>query len=148
MTSIAHSVLKNTKITKVKATVSSAGTTVDSDSVDMTGFEGVAFLASIGTANSGNFITAQQSSDDGSSDAFTNLTGTKVASDGTSTDLLVEVYQPREQYVRAHVDRSGANTTVEAIWAVQFNPRKAPIDNASPAAQEAESHLSPAEGTA
>lgn len=143
-----HSLLKNAKVTKVKATQSSAGTTVDSDSVDMQGYEGVAFLVSLGTANSGNFITAQQSSDDASSDAFTNLKGSKVSSDGTSTDLLLEVYQPRERYVRCHVDRSGANSTVEAMWAIQFNPRKAPIDNASPADTEAETHLSPAEGTA
>ena len=148
MTRIGHSLLDNARVTKVKATQSSAGTTVDSDSVDMQGYEGVLFLTSIGTANSGNFITVQQSSDDGSSDAFTNLENTKVSSDGTSTDLLAEVYQPQERYVRCHVDRSGANTTVEAIWAIQFNTRKAPIDNASPADTEAETHLSPAEGTA
>lgn len=143
-----HSLLDNAKVTKVKATQSSAGTAVNSDSVDMQGYEGVAFFASLGTANSGNFMKIQQSSDDGSSDSFADLTGTKVSSDGTSTDLLAEVYQPRERYVRAVVDRSGANSTVEAIWAVRFNPRKAPIDNASPADTEAETHLSPAEGTA
>lgn len=148
MASIGHSLGENAKITKVQATAASAGTAVNSSSVNMAGFEGVIFCASIGTANTGNFITAQQSSDDGSSDSFTDIAGTKVASDGTSTDLLVEVYQPREQYVRCHVDRSGTNTTVEAIWAIQFNPRKGKVDNTSPAAQEFETHLSPAEGTA
>lgn len=139
---------KNVKVTKLAATQSGAASTYSgASSVDMSGFEGVIFLVSLGTAATDNGVKAQQSSDDGSSDAFADLEGTKVLSDGTETDLVLAIHRPRERYLKPIVLR-GTSSTVEAIWAVQYGARKMPIDNDSPTAQAAENHVSPAEGTA
>ncbi|MFO8012120.1 MAG: hypothetical protein R6X20_02325 [Phycisphaerae bacterium] len=135
--------LENVKVTLVKAQQTSAGTDVESDSVDMEGFEGVVFLAKIATANAANFLKAQQSSDDGSSDAFADLEGTKVVPGDDGDQAKLDIYRPRERYVRAVIDRGGASTATGDIYAVQYGARKAPIAN-----DDAETHVSPAEGTA
>lgn len=139
---------KNAKITKLNGTQGAAATEFEGASVDMQGYEAVTFLTSLGTAATDNGIKAQQSSDDGSSDAFADLTDTQVLSDGTETDLVLEITKPVERYVRPVVVR-GTSSTVEAVWAVQFpHTGLHPIDNDSPTAQAAETHASPAEGTA
>lgn len=138
--------LPNTKIVKVSATVSTATSAVNCTVVDTLGYEGVMFVASIGTANSGNGIKVQQGQASNLSDAA-DLAGSAVMSDGTQTDLVADVYQPQERYVRAVVIRAGATTTVEAVWAILYGPRVVPISNVT-AAQAAELSLSPDEGTA
>lgn len=137
---------KNVKVTKVSAAVATATSAVNCSAVDMQGFEGVMFVASIGSANVGNGIKVQQGQQSGMGDAA-DLAGTQVLSDGTQTDLVVDVNQPQERYVRPVIIRAGATTTVEAAWAIQYGPRSKPVSNAT-AAQAVETHLSPDEGTA
>jgi hypothetical protein len=45
------------------------------------------------------------------------------------------------------VIRAGATTTVEAVWAILYGPKSTPVTNVT-AAQAAEFHQSPDEGTA
>lgn len=135
------SLLDNVKITKVNAYAASAGTAINSTSVDMQGFEGVVFVTSLATANAGNSVNVAQSEDNST---FNDLEGTAQvpASDGHL--VAIDVYRPRERYVRAEVDRGGTNTVVDAIFAIQYNGAKPPFT--SIATQE--THVSPAEGTA
>lgn len=138
---------KNVKVVKLAATQSGAGTDYSgSDSVDTQGYEGVMFLASLGTAANDNGIKAQQSSDDGSSDGYSDLEGTQVLSDGTQTDLALTIHKPRKRYLKPIIVR-GTSTTIEAVWAVLYGAHKLPVTNTT-AAQAAEEHTSPAEGTA
>jgi hypothetical protein len=133
------------KITKV-ADHSAANTTdVESSGVDMAGFEGVIFMTSFGTAAADNIINAQQSTDNST---FADLLGTAVALAGASDeDQWIDIYRPREQYVRCHVERA-TSTTVESIWAIQYGARKLPVDNTTSGTIAGEAHVSPAEGTA
>lgn len=133
--------LDNTKIQVVKVSQASAGTAVVSDSVDMANYEGVVFVTSLGTANAGNSVNAAQSSNDSD---FDDLAGTSQVPASNGDEVLVDIYRPRERYVRLEVDRSGANTTVESIIAILYGPRRSP--QTSIATQE--THVSPAEGTA
>lgn len=133
------------RITKVSAAVATGTTAVNSSVVDMQGYDGVIFLASLGTAAANNGVKAQQGQIANMSDAA-DLAGTLVSSNGTQTDLVLEIFRPRERYVRASVVR-GTTTTVEAIWAIQFMAAKMPVNNVT-AAQAAELWASPAEGTA
>lgn len=137
---------KRTKLTKVKGRQTSAGTAINSDSVDMQGWEGVMFFGQIDTANAANFANAAQSSDDGSSDAFADLEGTKVVPGDNNDSFLIDVYRPTERYVRCEVDRGGANTAVGEIYALQYGPRSMPTTHGSTI--DAETHVSPDEGTA
>src|SRR4051812_6645890 len=94
---------------------SAAGTSdVTGASVDMAqsgGFDAVCFLTSFGTANAGNYIKAQQSDDDGSSDDFTDLEGTKVASGTSDEDVWLDLQKPAKRYVRP-VGVRGASSTL------------------------------------
>ena len=137
---------KNVALIKVKALSASAGTAINSDSVDMQGWEGVMFFGRIATVDAVNFANAAQSSDDGSADAFADLAGTKVTPGDDADSFLIDVYRPLERYVRCEVDRGGANTIVGDIYAIQYGPKVKPTTHGSTI--DAETHISPAEGTA
>jgi hypothetical protein len=136
---------KNSKLTLVKAAAVSAGTDVESDVIDMSGFDGVMFFGSIGTANAANFANAQQGKLANGTD-MADLTGTKVVPGDDGDSFLIDVYLPRERYVRCLVDRGGANTATGDIYALQYGPSKRPTSHGSTI--DAETHASPAEGTA
>lgn len=134
---------KNVKITKVKALSASAGTAVNSDSVDMAGFDGVVFFGRIATANAANFGNVAQSSDDS---VFADLAGTKVVPGDDADSFSIDVYKPTKRYLRCEVDRGGVNTIVGDIYAVQYGAHKKPTTHG--ATVDSETHISPAEGTA
>lgn len=133
------------KITKVHAAEGAAAATHYSDIVDMADWDGVIFLASIGTAATNNGVKAQQDTDSAGA-TMADLEGTSILSDGTQTDFVLDIYRPSERYVRLAVLR-GVSSTIESMWAIQYRGRKMPVDNET-TAQAAEMHASPAEGTA
>lgn len=134
---------KEIKVTLVKATQTSAGTAVNSDSVDMQGWEGVFFLCAIHTANAGNSMNLAQSSDNTN---FDDLEGTKNVPGDAGDSAMSDCYKPTDRYVRAEFVRAGANTALGECYAVQYRPRTAPTSHG--ATIDSETHVSPAEGTA
>ena len=139
-----HNLTKNCKVTRVKAESASAGTAVNTDSVDMSGYEGVVFIGCMVTAHASNFVNLAQSSDDST---FDDLAGTKVTPGTSGNMFMVDLYKPSDRYVRLEVDRGGANTVVGEIVAIQYGPtRKAPVTHGTTV--DSEVHVSPAEGTA
>lgn len=135
----------------VDATV--AQTAVNGTAVDMVGFDGVMFIAVLGTVSTDCVPTlkAQQSSDNGSADTFADLEGSSAAGDdGDDDDLLVvDVYRPRERYVRPVLTRAGGSTgaVLDGIIAIKYRGSKMPT--AQHATEVARTVLaSPAEGTA
>ena len=135
----------NVKITKVSDYAAAATSAINSASVDMSGYTGVLFIASFGTAAANNTMNAAQGADDSAD--WEDLTGTSVASGASDEDVWVDVYRPTDRYVRAEIAR-GTSTTLEAIWAIQYGPRTAPVDNTTTGTISGEVHASPAEGTA
>lgn len=133
--------LNDVKVTVVKATQATAGTAVNTDSVDMQGYDGVVFIGALATANAGNSVNLAQSADDVT---FADLEGTAQVPASNGDLVAVDVYRPTDRYVRAEIDRSGANTVTETFFAIQYRGRKAPVT--SIATQE--THISPDEGTA
>jgi len=133
------------KITKVVDYTSSAGSAVNSSSVDMQGYEGVLFITSLGTANASNTVNAAQSADDST---FADLEGTSVSSGSSDEDIWIDIYRPTDRYVRIEYVRSGANTTIEGGWAIQYGARYQPVDNTTSGTITGEDHVSPDEGTA
>lgn len=133
--------LKNTDIRTVKLYQASGTSAVNSDSVDMQGWEGVMFVTEMGTANAGNYVNAAQSSDNST---FNDLEGTRVTPSTDGDQILVDIYRPRARYVRLEAVRAGSATTLETIIAIRYGPRKAPHTSHS----SQETHVSPAEGTA
>lgn len=135
---------KNVKVTKVLAAAAEAGTALNTAEVDMSGWEGVMFFGRIATVNAANFANLAQSSVSGGT--FLDLAGTKVVPGDDADSFLIDVYKPGDRYVRCEIDRGGANTATGDVYAVQYEPAKAPTTQG--ATIDAETHISPAEGTA
>jgi hypothetical protein len=132
------------KITKVKDHSGAATSAVDSDSVDMQGFDGVLFLTSFGTAAADNTVNAAQSSNNSN---FDDLAGTKVGGGASDEDMWIDIYKPTDRYVRLEAAR-GTSSTLESIWAIQYRGAKQPISNVLAGTIIGELHVSPDEGTA
>lgn len=115
---------KDVKVTLVAAGATSAGTAINSTAVDMSGFEGVIFIGSIATANAGNTALAAQATTSGGS--YADLAGTTVAPGDSGDSFLIDVYRPRERYVRCEIDRSGTNTVTGDIYAIQYTAASKP----------------------
>jgi hypothetical protein len=132
-----------------------AGTddTIESASVDMATkqAQSCCFMVKFGaiTASAVTDIRIQQSSDDGSSDSFADIVGSKVSVAATDDDkiAMVEIVRPTERYVRCQITRATANAVIDSITAVIGNLRvSAANDDATVAAYEIHKDL--AEGTA
>lgn len=127
----------------LSAGAASAATAVESPAVDMQGFEGVRFIVVVGTSNAGNSIKVEQGPTSTPTD---DLEGSKLAFDGTDKCAVTDVLRPTDRYVRVAVDRSGADTTIQAIIAELYGPRTEPV--VQDASIQFEALVSPAVGTA
>ena len=139
----------NCKVVKVQDHTAAGTTDVTSDAVDMSqdgGYGGVCFIGSYGTAAAGNKPHAEQSSDNGSADTFADLLGSEVGVGSSDEEVMLDVSQPQERYVRS-VWARGTSSTLESIYAILYNPRVVPVDNTTAGTIHGELHVAPAEGT-
>jgi hypothetical protein len=121
------------KTTRVMNAVS-AGTsdTQSSSIIDMQGFDGVVFLASVGTVSNSavGTLTVQGNTANQTSGMATvsGVTGTNSFTDAgagasSNTDLLLDYYRPQKRYLRAQFQRATANIVINGIWAQQYRAR-------------------------
>ena len=146
---MASNLLKNAEFVRVENAVAAGTTSVESDGVDINGFESIVFIVALGAITTGaaTSVKLQQSTDNSS---FADLEGTSitVADDDDNQIALLEIHRPRERYVRAVVSRATQNAVVDGIFAIKHNgTRYAPITQGATVVA-AEVHASPAEGTA
>jgi len=129
---------KDIKITVVEAAAAAAQTELVTDVLDMSGYEGVMFIALTGDVttasvltltvkgNSANSVSSPTPVTQKATDAFT--------ADGTSADskvLMVDVYKPALQYVFGSLTRTTADAIVGGIIAIQYNARTKPTTQAA-----------------
>ncbi len=143
---------KDVKITRVLNAVAAGTSNQNGSAVDMSGFDGVMFIASFGTltATQVTSLKAQQGNLSNMSDAA-DLAGTNVGplADGDSNKALVlDVYRPTDRYVRPVVVRGTANAVIDSVIAIQYRGRKMPVVQDTTTIAANEQHVSPAEGTA
>lgn len=136
----------NLTLTKVSDHTTAGTSDVTSSSVDMANYTGVVFLTSFGTAATNNDCHIEQSSDDGSSDSFADLTGTDTTAGSSDEDVWIDMRNPRERYLRMICER-GTSSTLESVWAFRYGGRSLPVDNTTTGTINGEQHNSPAEGT-
>ncbi len=144
---------KAIKITRhSNAVADGTGTVTPSSGIDMKGFEGCLFKVLFGSITSGaaTSIEVHTSSDDGSSDAYTAIlgTGVTVADDDDNKVFWIDVYRPRERYLKLIILRATQNSTVDGIVAEQYSPKSKPTTHDSTTVGGGELHVSQAEGTA
>jgi hypothetical protein len=107
------------KITKIRDYAGAGTSTLTSDEIDMTGFEGVIFLTSYGTAAANNLVTMHGSDTSGGEAATVAL-----KTSGTSDeDVVLDVFRPIHRYAKL-VASVGTSSTVESMWAIQYGATK------------------------
>lgn len=127
---------KGIKVTVVEAAATAAQTELVTDVLDMSGYEGVLFIALLGDVttasvlqltvkgNSANSVSSPTPVTQKASDAFT--------ADGSTADskvIMVDVYKPTLRYMFASLTRTTANAVVGGIIAIQYEPRCKPTSH-------------------
>lgn len=132
--------------------VGAAGTTtLTSEGVDTAGFEAVLLRVAFGAivTNAVTSIKAAQSSDDGSTDAYSDILGSSitVADDDDNQVFEIDLYRPGKRYVEVIVSRATQNATVDYMEAILYRPiHQPPTQTAIIGGVEISN--TPAEGTA
>jgi hypothetical protein len=142
------------RVDRVMNAVAAGTTDQTSSAVDMfadNGYDEVTFLALFGTltANQVTSLRVQQSDDDGSADAYSDILGSASAAlaDADSNKCLAVTVRPQKRYVKCIIDRATANAVIDGMLAIQSKPRKQPTTQPSDIVGW-ECHDYPAEGTA
>lgn len=117
--------------------------------LDMKGWDGVLVVAQFGTiaASAVTSLKMQQGAASDLSDAA-DLAGTAVAvaDDDDGKIKYIDLWQPRERYVRVVVDKDATNACAETVTYIQYRGKLLPSTHGTGVAGEA--HVAPAEGTA
>lgn len=131
----------------------SAGTsdTQVGTAIDTLGWDGVMFVFMFGTITTSAVVTikAQQGTASNGSDAA-DLEGTaqSIADTDDNKIACIDIYKPRERYVRPVVTRATANAVIDGVIAILYRGDITPAAAHSTAVRVAEAFNSPAEGTA
>lgn len=140
---------KAVNITRVGNSAVAATSDVETDILDMQGFDSVMFVAALGDVTSGSVLEleVQQNSANSSSgmaEIATTGQNTAGASDFDKKLLIGDVVRPKGRYVRAVLKRGTQNAVVDGIFAIQYGARDLPITQGSTVADIAEA-ISPTE---
>ena len=121
-----------------------AGTSdVNGTAIDLSGYDGVMFMARIGTANTANFLKAQEGD---TSSPTADIEGSKSEPQGNDEFAILDVHKPLKRYIRAVLER-GVSTTSGDIYAVLYKGRKQAQDNTRSGENISVRLISPVAGT-
>lgn len=146
--------LKNSKWHYIGDAVSAAANTDnDSSIIDMSGFEGCVFVTAITDCVSGGVATMtveQNTANSTSGMAALAAAGVATATSGANDDLngkllIVDVYRPRERYLRVNRVSATQNIAFGPVYAVQYGPNKAPVTQATAEVADSDTAVSTAE---
>lgn len=137
------------KIIKVSNATGTGQGAINSDAVDMKGYEGVLFFVAPGAITGGGAQSINAAQDVASNGSFADLTGSKVtiADDDDNQVFWLDVHQPSKRYVRLEIARASANSAFGEIYAIQYGGHQLPEVNNIANTSTGEAHLTPAEGT-
>jgi len=119
--------------------------------LDMSGFQEVDIIVSLGAVEAGGTNSIKAQSDDNSSfSSAQDIAGTAqtIADDDDSQVFIIHIANPPERYVRLYVDKDTSHACAETAVYVQHKPSVKPITNDVADTITTESHVWPAVGTA
>lgn len=144
--------LKNVALEYVNdAITAAANTDDDSAAVDTQGYEGVMFICPITDSVQGGVATMTVEQETTSDGTFAALSGAVATATSASNDdlngklLVVDVYKPRERYLRANLTSATQNIAYGATIAIKYGAHKMPITQATAEVADSEIVTSPAE---
>lgn len=124
------------KITRVANAAAAAQTAVNSSIIDNAGFDGCMFIAALGDVASGSVLGLAAQQDDvnaagGMATIGTALAFTAGASDADNKLMVLDVFRPDKQFLRAALTRTTADAVVDGIIAIQYTARNRPTVHGS-----------------
>lgn len=133
------SLLKDCNIVRVENAAAAAQTDLDSDVLDMSGYDAVAFIAALGDVTATSALELQVYGNTASSTSSPtpveltadSVTYTAAASDADNKLMVVDVVRPAYRYVFCRVKRGTANAVVDGVVAVQYHAREVPVTQGS-----------------
>ena len=147
-----QNLIKDIKVSRVMNAVA-VGTTTQTAAapVDMSGWDGVTFIALFGTITDGTpGLKARQDTVvgmGGAADLAGTLTSAAITDDNRA--IVLDVYRPLERYVDCQVLRGGATgAVIDGVSAIQDRGRKSPVTQDTSHVASNKSVVSPSEGTA
>lgn len=126
--------LQNHQIDQVDGYVAAGVAPQSSDILDMSGWDGVVFVAGFGTlieAGTLDVYVEQNTANSASGMArlATTTAHTVTAANAllTQSCIVVDVYRPQERYVRCVVDPSDQNAVILGVVAIRYRGSKGPV---------------------
>lgn len=124
---------KSIKVTVVEAAATAATSTLTTDVLDMSGYEGVIFMALTGDVTAASVLTLTAKGNSANSVSSPTPVTQKAtdavtagATDADSKLLMVDVYKPTLRYMFATLARADQNAVVGGIIAIQYGARNKP----------------------
>jgi hypothetical protein len=130
-------------------TLGAAGATaITSSAVDTAGFDGCLFIVPFGAIVSGAVTSIKVQQCDTTGGSYADLEGSSQTVADTDDDkaFYVDIFRPREQFLKLVVSRATQNATVGGIIAVLYSARNRPTTHGTNVSGETFNW--PAEGTA
>ena len=142
---------KSIKVTRALNGVAAGTSNQNGSVIDMSGFEGVQFVALFGaiTATQVTSLKVQQGNLADGSD-MTDLAGsahTALADTDGNKCLVTDVFRPQKRYIRCVVKRGTANAVIDGVVALLYSPRVEPVTTDA-TVKSTKLLVSPDEGTA
>lgn len=128
-----------------------SNTDADGAVVDTQGFDGCVFVTSIEDSVATGVATLNVKQCDTSGGTYAALSGaTATATSATNDDLntkllVVDVFRPRERYLKANITSATANIAFGATYAILYNGRYSPVTQATAEVAQLTGVASPAE---
>ena len=126
--------LKNVAVKQILGYYAAGTTLRTSDIVDMAGYDGVMFIAGLGTlieAGTLDVFVEQDSAAGGGTMArlatTTVLTLTAAHATLVKSCIVVDIYRPQERYVRANITPAAQQAVILGIVAILYKGHKAPV---------------------
>lgn len=144
---------ENAKFLRLSGAISAATSDVTNmTAVDMTGYKSLTLMVSAAAITTGAVtkVKMQASSDDGSSDAYSDLEGSSVTIADTSdnTMTILEIANPQKKWLKPVITRGTQNAAFEGVFAIQTGAKVLPVTQSTTHVTITELHHAPDEGTA
>jgi hypothetical protein len=130
-----ESFVNNVQVTRCTTARTAATTDTTGSMITTAGFEGVAFMVTLGAVTAGSDITLTvKGGDSTNSTAATTLTPSAAVTNTTATTagqgktFILDIIKPQQAYLWAIVTIAAANCVVGDVYAMQYGPiRLSPV---------------------
>lgn len=148
-----HNLFRNVALIHRTSQITGTTATFNDAGIDASNYEGIAWVfAASANQTTGASVKAQECSSSGFSTGsdVADLTGTSIAMTTAIADgaVILDVYRPAKQWVRAAYVKTATSDVLDAIVALGYRPLEAPVTHSTADVIGAEYHVHPATGTA